>query len=52
MIAPIARRDLLRDQRVGRVGVRHAQQSLGKAHQRQPLGIGQAKFLKEGLDHT
>ena len=52
MVRPIARRDLLGDQRIRRVRVRHAQQRLGQAHQRQPLWVGQPELLKEAFHHA
>jgi hypothetical protein len=47
---PIAWSDLVADQPVGGLGVRHTQQCLGKAHQRHPFLGGKSVFLGEGVD--
>jgi hypothetical protein len=49
VFAPIAGGNLLGDQFVGRLFVRHAQQRLGEAHEREALGVGQSEFLEEAL---
>ena len=51
MGAPIAGTDLLGDQVVAGFSIRHAQQRFGKAHEGEPLGVGQAKLLKEAFHH-
>ena len=52
MVRPFARRDLLRDQRIRRLRIRHAQQRLGEAHQRQPFRVRQAELLEEAFHHA
>ncbi len=47
--APVGRRDLVLDQRVHRLGVGHAQQRLGQAHQRDALLGREAVFGEEDL---
>ena len=49
MLAPVRRRDLVLDQRVHRVGVRHAQQRLGQTHERDALFGRQAILGEEDL---
>ena len=50
MGAPFAPGDLVADQPVGGVGIGHAQQRLGQAHQHHALLAGQRIFLREGVD--
>ena len=50
MALPIGRRDLVADQPVDGLGVGDAQQRLGEAHQRHPLGRGQRVFVQEGVE--
>ena len=52
MLGPAAGRDFLRDQFVGRLFVRHAQQSFGEAHQRQALGVRKTELFEEALHHA
>ena len=49
MLAPIRRGDLVLDQRVHGFGVRHAQQCLGQAHQRDALFGGKTAFGQKDL---
>ena len=49
---PVGRADLLSDQGVARGVVGGAQEGLGQAHQRQPLGGAQAELLQEALDNA
>ena len=50
MALPIGGGDLVADQPVDRVAVGDAQQRLGEAHQRHPLGRRQRVFVQEGVD--
>ena len=52
MIRPFARIDFLRDQRIRRVRIRHAQQRLGEAHQRQTLRVRQPELFEKALHHA
>jgi hypothetical protein len=47
MVAPIGIAELVRDELVGRLGVRHAQERLGKAQQCDAFGGVQPIFLQE-----
>ena len=47
--APFRRRDLVLDQRIHRVGIRHAQERLGQAHQRHAFLGREAVFGEEHL---
>ena len=50
VVGPLADRDLVGDQLVGRLGVGDAQQRLGEAHQHDALLRGEAVLLQERLD--
>ena len=52
MPAPVAGRDLVLDQRVDRIGVRHAQQRLGQTHQRDTLIGAEPVFRQEDFHHA
>ncbi len=49
MPVPVRGRDLVLDQRIHRLGIRHPQQRLGQAHERDPLVGREAVFRKEAL---
>ena len=48
--APVAQRQLVADQGVGRAWIGYAQIGLGEAEQRRPLVAGQAVLLQEAVD--
>ena len=52
MFGPVRRGDLVLDQRIHRVGVRHAQQRLGQTHQGDALVGAQPVFGKKHLHQT
>ena len=52
MGAPVAGTDLLGNQFVARLGVRHTQQGFGQTHQREAFRIGQAELLQEAFHHA
>ncbi len=47
---PIAGGEFLRDQAVGRLVIRDAQQCLGEAHEGDPFLVGEAELLQEGVE--
>ena len=47
---PISTRDLFGDQAIGRIVVRDTQQSLGEAHERDTLLVGESEFLEESVE--
>ena len=52
MAGPVGRRDLVFDQRIHRIRIRHPQQRLGQTHQRNALIRRQAVFAQEHFHHT
>ena len=48
---PVGRGDLLRDERLGGVVVRNAQQRLADAHERDALLVGQPELLQEEIEN-
>ena len=50
MALPIRLADLVADQPVDRLRIGHAQQGLGEAQQRDPLGRGQRIFVQKRVD--
>ena len=53
MIAPVASRDFLRDQRIRRFGIGHAQQRLGEAHEGEAFRVAiDVSLAKERLGFT
>ena len=49
MVAPVGRADLVFDQRIDGLVVRHPQQRLGQCHQRQTLVGGKSVFAEKTL---